>query len=604
MRLTRAGWVLVIFLLIACPFASVVSYAALSGRSLGSFDVGGFGFGGTDPTRTVAAAETATFAVTPASGNRPRDTAVATQNAAGAGSGAAPTPTTTPVLGVVPVTPSVTVGPAIQGTATAAAPVLPGRTPTAGGMAGSPSGGPAVTVAYDAFAPYYPVRIARTQGYAQRRGIALREVPFDLDGQNAYTEEERWAALREGRFDVLLTTLNAVALFNDERTGKVVALVDESAGADKIVAREPIARINDLRGKRIAFSNGSVSEFFLYASLNLAGLTVADVSPVPIRSVDEAARLFTRGEVDAVVGWEPAVAEAVRQPGARTLIGSDTYRAILDVIVVSDRALAEKPDAIQAFLDAWFEGVKLTTDDPAAAGAAVVASGDTAWTGVAQPADLREQLTLVAQATLAQNQFALSDPATLGGRIRENQALWRAGGKNVSGADPARMVDTRFVQRSAGRPELASTQPPVNASFVLTSRIQLPPLTPEQLGRSQAVAELPLKFIAFQPDSTMLSEQGRRDLLEQVVPVLRRTPGLYLRVDGSAAKLPTDSDAAHEAFARDRARAVISFLISQGIDANRLIEGYLPPQFPNTLNEEERRQDRRVVFTLVQPGGR
>ncbi len=593
MRLTRAGVALILFLLVACPLASVVSYAALTGQSLGPFDLGRVR-AGADATRTVEAAATATFAMTPVSGNRPQSSATATQGAAGNGG---PTPTPTRNLGVVPVTP--TTGGAVGG-GTATATALP-----SGAATGTPAAtGAAVTVAYDAFAPYYPVRIARTQGYARGRGVTLREIPFDLDGQNAFTEEERWAALREGRFDVLLTTLNSVALFNDERTGKVVALVDESAGADKIVARGPIARLNDLRGKRIAFSAGSVSEFFLYANLNLAGLTVSDVSPVPAKSVDEAVRLFNRGEVDAVVGWEPAIAEATEQPGAKTLIGSETYRAILDVIVVSNRALDEKPEAIQAFLDAWFQGVKLTTDDPEAAGAAVVNSGDTAWTGVSKPADLREQLGLVAQATLAQNQFALRDPATLAGRIRENRAIWRAGGKGVPEADPARLIDTRFVGRSAARRELASDRAPINESFVLTSQIQLPPLSPEQIGRSQAVAELPLKFIAFQPDSTVLTEQGRRDLLEQVVPVLKKTPGLYLKVDGSAAKLPTDSDADHEQFARNRARAVISFLIGQGIDPNRLIEGYFPPQFPNSTNEAERQQDRKVVFTLVQPGGR
>ena len=88
------------------------------------------------------------------------------------------------------------------------------------------------------------------------------------------------------------------------------------------------------------------------------------------------------------------------------------------------------------------------------------------------------------------------------------------------------------------------------------------------------------------------------------MPVLRRTPGLYLKVEGMAAKPPGVSDAEVEATARDRTNSVLSFLAAQGIDPNRLIGGTLKPEHPNSPNEEELRQDRKVVFTLVTPGGR
>ena len=611
MRLTRAGVALIIFLLVACPLAALVSYAALTGTPIGPFRFGG-GTAATATTQRVQVGQTATFAaVTPPANPRTGD---ATQTPNTSGTRTAPTATTN--LGVVPITPSPAA--AGTGTTTAGAPRSPtvaavqpsatvgGQRPSPTGVGTGPAGpaGPAVAVAYDAYAPYFPVRIAATQGYAGRRGVALRQLPFGLNGQNNYTEEQRRQALRDGTFDVLLTTLDAVALFGDDQTGKVVAIVDESAGADKIVARAPIARLNDLRGRRIAFSGGSVAEFFLYANLSLAGLKATDVSPVPVGSVDEAVALFVNNQVDAVVGWEPVIGDAIQQPGAKVLIGTDNHRAILDVVVVSSKALAEKPDAIQAFLDAWFEAVKLTTDDPAAAGAAVARSGDADWTGIAAPEDFTEQLGLVAQATLGQNQLALRDPATLGARIRESRRIWRDGGKAAPDFDPARLVDGRFVQGSAARGGLDSSRPPLNSSFVLTSRIALPQLTPEQIGGTQAVAELPLKQIDFRPNSAILTDQGRRDLLEQVVPVLTTTPGLYLRIDGSAAQPRGDSDEDNRLFALDRANAVATFLAGQGIDPNRFIIGTVRPQFPGSLNEQQLAQDRRVIFTLVQPGGR
>ena len=394
MRLTRAGIVLLLFLIIACPAASFVSYRALTG---------GFGAKATVTPTTGVAIPVATQLPTAAA--------------------AVPSPTPTRNLGVVPLTPGTAVPSAAASAVPASSPTAaprpsaaanpsaaPGATATTARPGTTPTpAGVALTVAYDSYAPYFPVRIAATQGYFQARNLNVQQIGFGLNGD--FNEEQRRAALRDGKFDILLTTLDSVALFGDDKTGKVVAIVDESAGADKIVARTPITRINDLKGKRIAFSSGSVSEFYLYASLNLAGLKATDVTLRPADSVDAAVKLFTDNQVDAVVGWEPVIQDAIASPGAKVVVGSDNYRAILDVVVVSTKALQEKPAAVQSFMDAWFEAVKLTTDDPQAAGAAVVKSGDTDWTGVAKPQDLVDGLGLVAQATLGQNAFALRDSA-------------------------------------------------------------------------------------------------------------------------------------------------------------------------------------------------
>jgi sulfonate transport system substrate-binding protein len=92
----------------------------------------------------------------------------------------------------------------------------------------------------------------------------------------------------------------------------------------RIVARRSagIARLEDLRGKRVATQLESSGEFFLGAMLRTVGLTVDDVTRVhfmahtdsPISQVPEALK---NGRIDAVALWEP-------QPHrARVAIGSD-----------------------------------------------------------------------------------------------------------------------------------------------------------------------------------------------------------------------------------------------------------------------------------------
>jgi NitT/TauT family transport system substrate-binding protein len=92
----------------------------------------------------------------------------------------------------------------------------------------------------------------------------------------------------------------------------------------RIVARRSagIARLEDLRGKRVATQLESSGEFFLGAMLRTVGLAVEDVTRVhfmahtdsPISQVPEALK---SGRIDAVALWEP-------QPHrARAAIGAD-----------------------------------------------------------------------------------------------------------------------------------------------------------------------------------------------------------------------------------------------------------------------------------------
>ena len=461
-----------------------------------------------------------------------------------------------------------------------------------------------VTCAFDAFPTYYPGIIMEVNGLLEKRGYDLVLVPFGLN-EEAPSEEERWARLRSGEWDVLATTLDGFARQSDPAIGAITTVIDESAGADKLVAKPEIATINDLRGKRIAFSQGSVGEYFLYYALSLAGLTPQDVTLVPQESVAAAVQAYTTGQVDAVSAWEPDVL-AAEQQGARVVIASDTLRAILDVLITARPALANKPEAIQAFHDAWYEALKLMIDSPDAAEQAIIGWGHTDWTFVAQPGDLKAALEKLAQATLGANQIAFQQPQLLISRLQEAQGVWARAGQTPPQADLSQLVDGRFVLGSARASQLFSTQPPVNSSFLLTARVELPQLSPAEQQSAEAVVQLPLEQIEFEPDSTRLTPKAEQDLATQIVPVLRSSR-LYLKIEGSAAwPGPEGRFTAEEIrqFAMDRAISVATFLTQQGIDPNRLILGTLDPKFPNSLNESELVQDRIVRFTLVTTGGR
>ena len=506
-----------------------------------------------------------------------------------------------------PTAPRATVNPA--NTATLAAqttttPNVPTGTSAPGATSETGASKGKLVFAFDAFPTYYPGIIMEVRQLLQKRGYELQLVPFGLEGE-APSEAERWAKLRSGEWDVLATTLDGFARQSDASIGAITTVIDESAGADKLVVKPEITTLNDLRAKRISFSEGSVGEYFLYYALSLAGLTPQDVTLVARPSVADAVTAFNNGEVDAVSGWEPDILDA-EQKGGKVLIASDKLRAILDVLISSRPALSNKAEALQAFHDAWYEALKITIDTPDQAGIDIVSWGHPDWTFVAAPEDFRVSLEKLAQANLGANQIAFQSPQLLSSRLNEARGVWERAGQQPPEVTLSELIDGRFVQAAARQPGLSASQAPVNSSFLLTERVELPQLSEQDLQAAQTVVKLPLEKIDFQPESTRLTTQAEQDLINQVLPVLRSSR-LYLKIEGSSAWPGPEGRFSQEdirAFALSRATSVQTFLVQQGIDPNRLLVGSIDAKFPNSVSEEELAQDRYVRFTLVTTGGR
>ena len=165
-------------------------------------------------------------------------------------------------------------------------------------------------------------------------------------------------------------------------------------------------------------------------------------------------------------------------------------------------------------------------------------------------------------------------------------------------------MDGRFALKAATSAQLFSKRPPVNSSFLLTSRIELPALATQDQQKLRTIAQLPLEYISFEPDSAQLAPQAIEDLSSQVLPVLQSS-NLYLQIQGGAAwpgpaGRYTEQDI--QRFARTRANAIAAFLKQQGVDANRLLISTIPPKYPRSVDQEQLAQDRIVRFTLVNAG--
>ncbi|MBV9132805.1 MAG: ABC transporter substrate-binding protein [Chloroflexi bacterium] len=466
-----------------------------------------------------------------------------------------------------------------------------------------------ITVAFDKeFPPYSPVVMLYQEKLAEKRGLGIHFVPFDIEDKNRISETRRGELLQSGGFDVLLTTMNSYALWGGPDVGRVTAIIGESAGADKaVVQSDKIKTFNDFYGKAVSYSDSSVSEYLLYYMLRAGGVPAEAVIRFGQENLNQAVRRYDDREAHAVVGWTSSDLDtAMKQSNSKVLMTSDQFRVTTDVIVTGVKALQTKPAAVQAFHDAWFEANKMVFEHPDEA-AASMNNWNGSWTGVETTQDLTDALGEFAQATLADNRVMFSDQnlPLMQARYKEAEAVWAWGGRQVRTfvADPdlASVFDPTFVRRSAQDSSLISTQPPVNPTFHLTADPQVKGLSPQEQARLTTVATLDVKQLQFAQGTADLSPAARQQIELSVIPVLRNTVGTYLKIEGSAGwpeKAGLNEGTVNQ-LAFERARAVQDYIIKFGVPVERLVLGTQLPTCRECKDAGQVQKDNTVLFNLA-----
>ncbi len=457
----------------------------------------------------------------------------------------------------------------------------------------------------DAFGSYFTLQQMQMAGKDVEHGFNLGIVPFFLDDDPAYdvSESQRTALLNSGQWDCLLTTLDSVAL---KSPGVITAIVDESAGADQLWARD-VETINDLKGKRIAFSQGSVGEYFVYYTLSIAQLSPrSEVTLVPQDSVADAVAAFNNGQADVVSGWEPDIYDA-EAGGGVPLMSSNQLRIVVDTIVTSRQSIANEADLVQDFHNAWFDTLKSQVEDFDTASAQIAEWGHNDWSFVYPESatdDFALWLESVAQADLGDNAFIMRDTRPIVSRLEIARRVWAASDANPAAGDVNELVNPGFVLRAAEQASLQANGNPQNDTFSISSQVDLSSVATEDAA---TLGVLPCRSFAFLPESTELTLESRRILDTCVVPTLSQSVGLFLRVEGSSAwpsHEPPWTEADILEVAEGRAQSVVDYLVTQGIDPARfIVVAVLPAEdHRNTDDPNVQASDRYVELTLITAG--
>ena len=162
-------------------------------------------------------------------------------------------------------------------------------------------------------------------------------------------------ALAAGDIDANSQTLNDTLASVGAGSKQTIVLVnDNSTGNDKIIARDGITGVADLKGRTVAVEQGTVDHYLILLALRQSGLAEKDIHLRPMPT-DAAAAAFAAGQVDAVGAFAPFTTTALQRPGSRAIATSAEFPgAIPDHLVVNSTLVQARPNDVQALVNAWF----------------------------------------------------------------------------------------------------------------------------------------------------------------------------------------------------------------------------------------------------------
>jgi len=354
------------------------------------------------------------------------------------------------------------------------------------------------------------------------------------------SEEESWSALNSGRMAASATTVDVLAVYGRQFQVVIPALIGFSRGADGIVVRNDVKRINDLKGKVLATAQFTEADFFIRylaqeAALPIALLPDLATKPDPTKlnlvfCADgfAAGDLFLkdlkagRNRLAGCVTWAPKTTEVAEESGgkAHVLATNRNLLIVADVLIVNKGFADAHADMVAGLVDGLLAGNAMVRAD-ATPHLPVIAKAF-GWT----PEEARSELGKVHLANLPENQAFFAgtiDSAGSYGGIFESAV--QAYGKELvpSPAPPERFVAPKALEAAAA-----------GGAY----KDQKPLLVPLASGGGPAVEGDPLlsKDIRFhfQPNSHKLDmsdpENGKR--LESIKKLLQVSPGSMVLMRG------------------------------------------------------------------------
>jgi NitT/TauT family transport system substrate-binding protein len=296
-----------------------------------------------------------------------------------------------------------------------------------------------VRIAHSTWVGYGPLYVARDKGFFKNHGIDVELIVME-------DPKDRFPAMLADKIDMIASTVDTGILYLKKPDQfKYVVAIDDSDGGDGIVALKDVSSIGDLKGKSVAVSEGSVSEFYLNVLLEKAGLKESDLKMVNM-AAPEAGAAFVAKKVDAAVTWEPWLSRGKQTDFGHLLVDSSTTPGLItDVVTAKTDYVDKHPKETKAVVDAWNEAVAYVRAHPDESNE-IMAKGVGGW--LKDPKVFGETLSGIKFYGAEDNKtfFGTKEkPGPLKNTVQEAIDVWSSHGKLQVKVTPDDIIDYKFV---------------------------------------------------------------------------------------------------------------------------------------------------------------
>jgi outer membrane protein OmpA-like peptidoglycan-associated protein len=429
-----------------------------------------------------------------------------------------------------------------------------------------------IAIAADGFSGYAVLRSPEFTNLLAQQGIRLK-IEDDAADYDA-----RLQGLADGKYAMAAFPIDALIKASAKAKllpATVLAIIDESRGADAIVANKTkYADVNAINNaeSRFVLVGDSPSETLARVVLHDFELPSVAADPfVSVASPDEILgkfRIATPTSPQLYVTWEPYVSQLLAEPNMHIVVDSSRFTGyVVDALVVSRAYLMKNQVTVEKILEAYFRAL-YSYSEPEAMIQLVMA--DAKETGA--PLTIEQAKTLVNKVQWKNTQ---ENFAHLG--LREGKVLPL---ENMIERIMNVLLETKAIEAdpTGGQLNKLFYDPPMAqlktrdfhpglSSEAVAEQKELPPLSDEQWSKLVSVGTLSVPDLVFARGSSQLNDVSR-STLDALSEKLQSWPSYYLQIRGSATK-QGDTNANRELAAK-RAQAAQDYLTSQGISLSRM----------------------------------
>jgi NitT/TauT family transport system substrate-binding protein len=207
---------------------------------------------------------------------------------------------------------------------------------------------------------FAPLTLANEAGIFKKNGldVSIKKIP----------QKDRHLAIASGDIQCAATTVETWIVWNANGVATTqIFQLDKSFGADGMVVKPSIAKISDLKGKKVAAdAPGTATYFTLAWMLKKNGMSIKDVEVVNL-SPQAGANAMIAGTagLDAAMTYEPFLSAVRAKPEAGKIIATTLdYPMVMDTFGCTPKFLNENPRAAKALADSYFEALDMIKRDP------------------------------------------------------------------------------------------------------------------------------------------------------------------------------------------------------------------------------------------------